>query len=130
MPLYLDTIGNSNVAIGICGRCSMKFPLVELSPDPNSPGLLVCGTPGGMTGKGSWTGGHGCSDMYDPWRLPPRETECITLTMPRPDVPLILTLAQSNDLISTDAWTADSLIVTADSLYYTADATAVANIIP
>src|SRR5271163_1316221 len=73
MGLYLDTIGNSNVAIGICGRCSQKFALVDLSPDPNSPGLLVC---------------QDDIDEYDPWRLPPREVECITLTMPRPDVPL------------------------------------------
>jgi hypothetical protein len=88
MSLYLDTRGGSNVAIGICGRCSLKFPLVDLHPDPNSPGLLVCGTIGSMIGSGSWIGGSGCIDMYDPYRLPPRETEDITLTMPRPDVHL------------------------------------------
>jgi|HubBroStandDraft_2_1064218.scaffolds.fasta_scaffold662626_2 hypothetical protein len=88
MSVYLETIGNSNVAIGICGRCSLKFPLVDLHPDPNSPGLMVCGTPGRMTGKGTWAGGDGCADMLDPYRMPPRETECITLEYPRPDVPL------------------------------------------
>jgi hypothetical protein len=88
MSLYLDTRGNSNVAIGICGRCSLKFPLVELHPDPNSPGLMVCGTPGHMTGKGTWSGGDGCADMFDPWRLPPRETEDISLEFPRPDTKL------------------------------------------
>jgi hypothetical protein len=88
VSLYLSTEGNSVVAIGICGRCSMKCALVDLHPDPNSPGLMVCGTPGAMTGKGTWVGGSGCADMYDPWRLPPREVECITLEYPRPDVPL------------------------------------------
>ena len=88
MSLYLNTLGNSSVAIGICGRCSLKFPIVELSPDPNSPGLMVCGTPGQMTGRGSWIGGTGCADMLDPYRLPPRETEDITVRMPRPDTRL------------------------------------------
>jgi hypothetical protein len=88
MSEYLNTLGNSNIAIGICGRCSLKFALVDLHPDPNYPGLMVCGTPGAMTGKGTWTGGHGCSDMYDPYRLPPHEVEDIVLEFPRPDVHL------------------------------------------
>jgi hypothetical protein len=88
MPLYLDTTGNSSVAVAICGRCSIKFPIGELTEDPNAPGLLVCGRPGQMTGKGTWTGGYGCADMIDPYRLPPRETEDITIRMPRPDTPL------------------------------------------
>jgi hypothetical protein len=91
MPVYLNTYGNSNLAIGICARCSMKFALVDLHPDPNYPGLMVCGTPGYMTGKGTWAGGSGCADMYDPYRLPPRETEDITLEYPRPDVKLVTT---------------------------------------
>lgn len=73
MALYLDTSSRSTVGIGICGRCSLKFPLEELMPDPNYPGLLVC---------------KDDVDDYDPYRLPPRETENITLMMPRPDVPL------------------------------------------
>jgi len=88
MSLYIDTHGRTTVAIGICGRCSLKFPLDDLSPDPNSPGLMVCGTPGTMTGKGSWAGGWGCADMLDPYRLPPPQTEDITLEYPRPDTPL------------------------------------------
>lgn len=75
MPLYLNTSGNASVGIGICGRCSQKFPIVELLEDPNAPGLLVC---------------QDDRDDYDPYRLPPRETEDITLRMPRPDVPLPL----------------------------------------
>ena len=42
MPRYLNTRGNTTLAIGICGRCSIKMPLDKLQPDPNSPGLLVC----------------------------------------------------------------------------------------
>ena len=67
---YLNTLGKSTLAIGICGRCSRKLPLDDLMPDPNSPGLLVC---------------EYDRDNLDPYRLPPREVEEITLTMPRPD---------------------------------------------
>jgi len=70
MSLYIDTTGNSNVGIGICARCSLKFALVDLSPDPNYPGLMVC-----VDDK----------DLYDPYRLPARSPENIVLTMPRPD---------------------------------------------
>ena len=41
MPRYLNTRGNTTLAIGICGRCSIKMPLADLLPDPNYPGLLV-----------------------------------------------------------------------------------------
>lgn len=73
MSIYVDTRGLSIIAIGICGRCSLKFPLIDLIEDPNSPGLLVCKED---------------VDDYDPYRLPPRETEDITLEYPRPDVRL------------------------------------------
>lgn len=76
MSAYLDTRGLSIIAIGICGRCSLKFPLIDLIEDPNSPGLLVC---------------KDDVDDYDPYRLPPRETEIITLEFPRPDVPFLST---------------------------------------
>lgn len=88
MGEYLSTWGRSRLAIGICGRCSLKYALDDLHPDPNYPGLMVCGTPGAMTGKGTWSGGWGCSDIYDPYRLPPHEVEDITLDMPRPDTKL------------------------------------------
>jgi len=126
MSEYISTNGRSRLAIGICGRCSLKFALDDLSPDPNYPGLMVCGTPGQMTGKGSWSGGSGCSDMYDPYRLPPHETEDITLDMPRPDEPLVLTLAQSegDDFENQDFWSAGSLTALAGSSLYTAGAPA------
>jgi hypothetical protein len=47
--------------------------ILELSPDPNSPGLLVCDKD---------------KDVLDPYRLPARQTEDITLPFYRPDLPL------------------------------------------
>lgn len=73
MPLYLDTTGHSTLAIGICGRCSRKFPLDELVEDGNAPGLRVC---------------KADRDEYDPYRLPARQPENITLQFARPDVSL------------------------------------------
>lgn len=73
MPVFLNTRGRSTLGIGICGRCSIKFPLDELMPDPNYPGMRVC---------------RKDLDDYDPYRLPARATEDITLRFPRPDTPL------------------------------------------
>lgn len=78
MPLYLDTSGNASAAIAVCDRCHMKRPLTALVSDPNAPGLRVCAD----YGPGS------CVDQYDPWRLPARRPENITLRYPRPDEPL------------------------------------------
>lgn len=74
MSRYLNTLGNGSVAVAICDRCKFKFPIGNLISDPNSPGLRVC--------KDT------CADQYDPWRLPPRRTEDISLEFPRPDEPL------------------------------------------
>ena len=71
MGLYLDTRGMAYQGIGICDRCSRKFPIVELMPDPNYPGLRVC---------------REDVDELDPYRLPARQTERITLPFVRPDV--------------------------------------------
>lgn len=73
MPLFLDPRGRATYGVGICARCSDKFFLEELSPDPNSPGLMVCAKD---------------KDVLDPYRLPARETERITLPFNRPDVDL------------------------------------------
>ena len=70
MPLYLDTAGNTTRGVAVCDRCKMKMPYDALTPDKNAPGLRVC-TP--------------CSDNLDPWRLPARMPENITLRYPRPD---------------------------------------------
>jgi hypothetical protein len=79
MPVYLDTSKNSVVAIGICDRCSRKFPYVDLMPDPNFPGMRVC---------------REDLDDFDPWRLPALQTENIALRFPRPDTSIALTPAE------------------------------------
>jgi len=73
MPLFLDTRGKIFAAIGLCDRCSRKFPLEELMSDPNAPGLRVC---------------KADLDELDPYRLPARQTERITLPFVRPDTPI------------------------------------------
>lgn len=70
---FLDTSREPTCGIGICGRCSAKLPLAQLTPDPNSPGLLVC---------------RDDLDVLDPYRLPARQTEQINLPFARPDVPI------------------------------------------
>jgi hypothetical protein len=71
MSLFLDTRGLAWAGIGICDRCSRKFPIGELMSDPNYPGLRVCRVD---------------VDELDPYRLPARQTERITLPFVRPDV--------------------------------------------
>ena len=85
MPIFLDTRGYSNIAIAVCDRCKMKRPHAEFSKDPNFPGLMVCE--------------QGCKDQFDPYRLPARQTERITIRFPRPD----LSVADTNSGITTNA---------------------------
>lgn len=73
MAVFLNTRGRSRLAIALCARCSKKFPWSELSPDPNYPALMVC---------------RDDKDQFDPWRLPPRATEQISLPWARPDTPV------------------------------------------
>ena len=73
MGHFLDTRGNSTLGIGICARCSRKFPIGELRSDPNFPNLMVCKED---------------SDQYDPYRLAPRAPDQIVLPFVRPDLPL------------------------------------------
>ena len=87
MPVFLDTTGNTSIAIAVCDRCKMKRAIVQLSPDPNFPGLRVCD--------------QGCKDQYDPYRLPARQTERINLRFPRPD----LSVAVNPDAIQTTGTT-------------------------
>lgn len=72
MAIFLDTLGNSDLAIAICDRCKMKRAHSVMRNDPNFPGLRVCN--------------EGCADQFDPYRLPARKTERITIRFPRPDV--------------------------------------------
>lgn len=94
MPRFLDTTGNSDLAIFICDRCKMKRAHSTAQSDPNFPGLLVCD--------------EGCADEKDPYRLATRTTEKITIRFPRPDVAVadtssgILTSPDSGQIISTE----------------------------
>ena len=71
MPKYLPVPKHGVMAIAICDRCRRKVPYGELAPDGNSPGLRVCR--------------EGCSDQYDPYRLPTPQPEVISLQFPRPE---------------------------------------------
>lgn len=62
----------------------MKRAHAEMRPDPNLPGLQVCG--------------QGCADEKDPYRLPARKTEKITIRFPRPDVSVAVT---DNNIVTT-----------------------------
>lgn len=94
MPLYLDTRGRSTLGIGICARCSRKMSLDDLQSDPNFPGLMVCDKD---------------LDQFDPYRLPARQSEDITLRFVRPDVSIATNPA---GVISEDG---DYFLVTEDS---------------
>ena len=71
MPRYLNPRSGTHLAIAICDRCQSKVPYNALRPDGNSPGLRVC---------------RSCWDVKDPWRLPARRPDRISLKNPRPYV--------------------------------------------
>lgn len=70
MSRWLDTTTERPIAIAICDRCKRKFKWTDLRPDPTFPGLMVCDED---------------YDQIDPYLLPPRETENISLEWSRPD---------------------------------------------
>ncbi len=75
---FLNTTGNQTLGIGICQRCSFKFPLHMLMQDPNIPGFLVCAAD---------------RDDFDPYRMSPRPADIVQLPFVRPDVALTTPLA-------------------------------------
>ncbi len=84
MPRFLDTMGLSSLSVAICDRCKVKYPYSEIRPDGNIPALRVCG--------------NGCSDQFDPYRLPARQSEKISIRFPRPDADI----AENHDAIITE----------------------------
>jgi hypothetical protein len=84
MSDWLDTMGESVLIIAICDRCKMKRAYSEIRPDGNIPGIRVCG--------------QGCSDQFDPYRLPARQSEKISIRFPRPDADV----AEQQDALTTD----------------------------
>ena len=73
MSLYLPINRRGSVAIAVCFRCQMKVQYNELRRDPNNNNFYC----------------PKCIDIYDPWRLPARKTEDISLKHPRPDEELV-----------------------------------------
>ena len=73
MSLYLPINAKGSVAIAICTRCQMKVQYASLRTDPNN-GNFYC---------------RECVDIYDPWRLPARNPEDISLNHPRKDEDLV-----------------------------------------
>jgi len=69
MSLFLPVNTKGSVAIAICLRCQKKVQYSDLTKDPNN-NQYYCGE---------------CVDIYDPYRLPARRTEDISLDHPRPD---------------------------------------------
>lgn len=62
--------GESHAPNGVCDRCHLRMAYRDMVPDPNVPGLYMH---------------ENCRDNYDPYRLPTRPSEDITLQHPRPD---------------------------------------------
>jgi hypothetical protein len=73
MPIWLDTRGKTTLGIGQCDRCWKKRSLEDLVPDNNAPGMRVCK--------------NRCCDVFDPYRLPPRQPDDLTLPFYRPVQP-------------------------------------------
>lgn len=69
MSLYLPVRTKGSAAIATCTRCGFKKHYDDLQRDPNN-GNYYC---------------RECVDLYDPWRLPARNAEDISLQHPRPD---------------------------------------------
>jgi hypothetical protein len=75
MAVWLNTRARSTLGIGWCDRCKFKMSLDDLHPDRNTPGLRVC---------------NKCNDEFDPWRLPARRPDDLTLPFYRTEEPLIV----------------------------------------
>lgn len=84
MARFLNTLGNSTLSVFICDRCKMKRPYSDMRPDGNIPAIKVCS--------------ESCSDQFDPYRLPARQPEKITIRFPRPDIDI----AENHDAIITE----------------------------
>jgi len=84
MPKFLNTLGNNVLSVFVCDRCHMKRPYSDMRSDGNIPAIKVCS--------------ESCSDSLDPYRLPARQPEKISIRFPRPDADI----AEYNDAITTD----------------------------
>lgn len=73
MTKYLNTIGEEVLSIAACPRCKLKIKYVDLVQDPNNL-QWYC---------------RDCVDEFDPYRLPVREGDKLSLQYPRPDEDLV-----------------------------------------
>ena len=73
MSLYLPVNLKGSAAIATCPRCTFKMQHDDMVQDPNTK-VWMC---------------KECADLYDPWRLPARPPENISLRHPRPDEELV-----------------------------------------
>jgi len=67
MPRYLPCKSGASLAIAECPRCHFKVYYADMEKDPNTK-MWMCPK---------------CKDQYDPYRLPARKPENITLYHPR-----------------------------------------------
>lgn len=70
MGKFLNTRGQPVLSPYICARCSIRGAFNEMVEDGDKPGLWVH---------------RDCSDQLDPWKLPPRQSEDVTVPHPRRD---------------------------------------------
>lgn len=70
MSRFLDTRGEAVLSPYQCDRCKQRGRFSEMVEDRDRQGLWVHRT---------------CSDELDPWKLPPRSSEDVTIPHPRPD---------------------------------------------
>lgn len=73
MSMYERTEGKSILSPAICDRCRLRGAAADMVPDPDRQGLFVH---------------KHCADQLDPWKLPPRSSEDISIPHPRPDAPV------------------------------------------
>lgn len=70
MSKFLNTRGQPVLSPYICDRCKLRGTFSEMMNDPDKQGLWVH---------------KDCADELDPWKLPPRQSEDVTVPNPRPD---------------------------------------------
>lgn len=76
MSRYLAPVEvGGHLAIAVCPRCKFKRYYGDLERDPNT-NQMVCK--------------YGCVDIYDPYRLPPKAPDQLTLQYPRSEEPLVV----------------------------------------
>lgn len=71
MSIFEQTLGKSIISPAICDRCRIRGAAADMIHDPDKPGLFVH---------------KDCADAIDPWKLPGRQTEDVSIPSPRPDV--------------------------------------------